>query len=289
VTTIPTAPALEKRMFLGPALRQNLKSPVGFIAAIGLPIVFVLVAFGSTLSPLATEDPVGLPNRGPSGHSLFGTDAAGLDVFSRTLTAARLDIGIGLIAGISAAVLGTLIGLLLGLRDGAVPNLFLRVVDTLQSLPALLISFTVVALSGGSIKVLILMLALLHAPIFVRATWTSARAARQQEFVHAARRAGESKLKVALVHIGLNSIDASAAQLSVSVGWSILSIAGISFLGGGVHPPTPEWGAMISAGSAGLVSGYWWESILPGAVMALSIFWFAAVSELVRRSTTGTR
>jgi peptide/nickel transport system permease protein len=289
VTTIQAAPPIEKRSFIAPALRRNLKSPVGFFAAIGLPIVFVLVAFGPTLAPKATEDPVGLPNHAPSGHFLFGTDAAGLDVLSRTLTAARLDIGIGLIAGLAATVLGTLIGLLLGLRDGALPNLVLRVIDTLQSLPALLISFTVVALSNGSIKILVLMLALLNAPIFIRSTWTSARAARQQEFVHAARRAGESKTRVAFVHIGLNSIDASAAQLSVSVGWSILSIAGISFLGGGVHPPTPEWGAMISAGSSGLVSGYWWESILPGAVMALSIFWFAAVSELVRRSTTGTR
>jgi peptide/nickel transport system permease protein len=280
---------VEKRVFLGPALRRNLKSPVGFIAAIGLPIIFVLIAFGPTLSPHPTEDPVGLPNVAPSGHFLFGTDSAGLDVFSRTLTAARLDIGIGLIAGLAAAILGTLIGLLLGLRDGALPNAVLRVIDTLQSLPSLLISFTVVALSNGSIKILILMLALLNAPIFVRSTWTSARAARQQEFVSAARRAGESKVRVAFVHIGLNSIDASAAQLSVSVGWSIISIAGISFLGGGVHPPTPEWGAMISAGSSGLVSGYWWESILPGAVLALSILWFASVSELVRRSTTGSR
>jgi peptide/nickel transport system permease protein len=289
IHTVPSVPPVEKRVFLGPALRRNLKSPVGFIAAIGLPIMFVLVVFGSTLSPHPTEDPVGLPHLSPSGHFLFGTDSAGLDIFSRTLTAARLDIGVGLLAGFAAAILGTLIGLLLGLRDGVVANVVLRVVDTLQSLPALLISFTVVALSNGSIKVLILMLALLHAPIFVRATWTSARAARQQEFVHAARRAGESKTRVALVHIGLNSIDASAAQLSVSVGWSILSIAGISFLGGGVHPPTPEWGAMISAGSSGLVSGHWWESILPGAVMALCILWFATVSELVRRSTTGTR
>jgi peptide/nickel transport system permease protein len=289
VTTIQAAPPAETRVFLGPALRHNLKSPVGFISAIGLPLLFVLVAFGSTLSPHPTEDPVGSPNLSPTGHFLFGTDAAGLDVFSRTLTAARLDIGIGLIAGLSSAILGTLIGLLLGLRDGALPNSVLRVVDTLQSLPSLLISFTVVALSNGSVRILILMLALLNAPIFVRSTWTSARAARQQEFVQAARRAGESKARIAFVHIGLNSIDASAAQLSVSVGWSILAIAGISFLGGGVHPPTPEWGAMISAGSSGLVSGYWWESILPGAVLALSILWFAAVSELVRRSTTGTR
>jgi peptide/nickel transport system permease protein len=225
----------------------------------------------------------------PSGTFPFGTDAAGLDVLSRTLAAAPLDIGIGLLAAAIAGLLGTVIGLLLGLRDSVVANLMLRVIDMVQALPALIIAFTVVALSNGSILVLVVMLALLNAPLFVRSTWASARGVRQLEFVRAARRSGESWWRVSVVHIGLNSIDASVAQLSTTVGWSILAVAGISFLGGGVRPPTPEWGAMIASGSSGLVAGYWWESILPGIVLAFSIMWFAAVGEVVRRSTTGAR
>jgi peptide/nickel transport system permease protein len=273
----------------GRALLRNLRGPVGITVWIGLPIVLGLVILGPIVAPYATESPVGLPNLSPSAAFPFGTDNAGLDVLSRTLAAARLDIGIGLLAAVIAALLGTGIGLLLGLRDTVAANLSLRVIDTFQALPALIISFTVVALSNGSISVLVLMLALLNAPLFVRSTWTSARAVRQLEFVRAARRSGEPAWRVSLVHIGLNSIDASAAQLSTTVGWSILSVAGISFLGGGVRPPTPEWGAMIAAGSSGLIAGYWWESILPGIVLAFCILWFAAVGEVVRRSTTGAR
>jgi peptide/nickel transport system permease protein len=270
-------------------LLSNLRSPVGALVMIGLPIMLGLVIIGPYVAPHPTEDPVGLPNIGPSGSFLFGTDPTGLDVLSRTLTAARLDIGIGVLAAVAAALIGTFVGLLLGLRDSVLANLVLRFIDTLQALPSLIISFTVVALSNGSIPVLVVMLAILNAPLFIRSTWSSVRAVRQLEFVRAARRSGESSWRVSFLHIGLNSIDASAAQLSTTVGWSILSVAGISFLGGGVRPPTPEWGAMISAGSSGLVAGYWWQSILPGIVLAFSILWFAAVSEVVRRGTTGAR
>jgi peptide/nickel transport system permease protein len=263
-----------------------LSGPVGFIVCIGIPIVLGLVLFGPMLAPLPTEDPVGIPDMPPSREFLFGTDNTGLDIFSRTLTAGRLDIGIGLIAATASLVLGTLVGLLLALRDSAVSTLFLRVIDTMQALPTLIISFTVVALSNGSIPVLVVMLGLFHAPLFVRSTWTSARAIREMEFVRAARRTGEPWWRVAFLHIGLNSIDAAAAQFSTTVGWSILSIAGISFLGGGVRPPTPEWGAMISGGSSGLVAGYWWESLLPGLVLAFCVLWFAALSEIIRRVRT---
>lgn len=273
----------------GAVLRRNLRSSLGIFVCIGLPIILFLIIFGPHVVPLKTEDPVGLPDMPPSAQFLFGTDNTGLDVFSRTITAARLDIGIGLIAGLTSCLLGTFLGLMLALRDSALAGVFLRIIDTMQALPTLIISFTVVALSGGAIPVLIVMLSLLHAPLFVRSTWTSARTVREMEFVRAARRTGEPWWRITFVHIGLNSIDASAAQLSTTVGWSILSIAGISFLGGGVRPPTPEWGAMISAGSSGLVAGYWWESMLPGLVLAFCVFWFASVSEVVRRITTGHR
>lgn len=291
--TEPGADVTKRRRSMSPirgrTLLRNLRSPVGAMVLVGLPIVLGLVILGPSVAPHATEDPVALPNVGPSGSFLFGTDPTGLDVFSRTLAAARLDIGIGLLAAAAAGLLGTLIGLLLGLRDSVIANLALRVIDTLQALPYLIISFTVVALSNGSIPVLVVMLGVLNAPLFVRSTWTSVRAIRQLEFVRTARRSGEPWWRVTVLHIGLNSIDASAAQLSTTVGWSILSVAGISFLGGGVRPPTPEWGAMIASGSSGLVSGFWWQSILPGIVLAFCILWFAAVGELVRRSTMGAR
>jgi peptide/nickel transport system permease protein len=277
------------RPLRGRTLLRNLRSPLGGTVLVGLPIVLGLVILGPIVAPNPTQDPVGLPNMAPSGTFPFGTDATGLDVLSRTLAAAQLDIGIGLLAAAVAALLGTSIGLLLGMRDSVLANLLLRLIDTIQALPALIISFTVVALSNGSIPILVTMLALLNAPLFIRSTWTSVRAVRQLEFVRAARRSGESWWRVTALHIGLNSIDATAAQFSTTVGWSILAIAGISFLGGGIRPPTPEWGSMIASGSSGLVAGYWWESILPGLVLAMCILWFAAVGELVRRSTTGAR
>ncbi len=282
-------PAAARPVRFHTVLLHNLRGPIGVMVWCGLPIVLGLVLFGPTLAPMSPEDPVGFPHQPPSREFLFGTDDIGLDVLSRTLTAARLDIGIGLIAGGASWLLGTIIGLLLGLRDTFLSALILRVIDTMQALPTLVISFTVVALSNGSIPVLVVMLSILHAPLFVRSTWTSARAVRELEFVRAAKRTGEPWWRITFAHIGLNSIDASVAQLSTTVGWSILSIAGISFLGGGVRPPTPEWGAMISAGSSGLIAGYWWESILPGVVLAFSVLWFAAVSEVVRRATTGGR
>ncbi len=183
-------------------LLRGLRGPIGVFVGLGLPIVLGLVILGPSLAPLKTEDPVGLPDLSPSVQFIFGTDNSGLDVFSRTLVAARLDIGIGLLAAVAASLLGSLIGLLLAGRDSIVSDFVLRVIDTLQALPTLIISFTVVALSHGSIPVLVVMLALFHAPLFVRSTWTSARAVRELEFVHAARRSGEPWWRVTFAHIG---------------------------------------------------------------------------------------
>lgn len=207
----------------------------------------------------------------------FGTDASGLDVFSRTLSAPRTDLVIALAANAVSFALGVALGLAAGYFRGRGSALLVRASDLLQSFPVFITAMILVALAGRTQTNIVVAMTLLYTPIYLRLTRAEAITQRERGFVEAARALGSSEWRIALRHVLPNSLGPAIAQSSMTIGFAILLTAGLSFVGAGVRPPEPEWGLMIATGATQIVLGEWWPAIFPGIAISLTVFGFAAL------------
>lgn len=213
----------------------------------------------------------------------FGTDAAGLDVFSRVLAAPRTDVAIAVGANVLSLVVGTLLGLLAGTSSGLAGGLVMRISDLVQAFPVFITGMILVTLAGRSNLTIVLTLALLYTPIYVRLTRSEVVTQARRGFVDASRALGRGGAFIALRHVLPNALAPSLIQASVTIGFAILMTAGLSFVGAGVRPPAPEWGLMIAAGADQLVQEEWWPSVFPGLAISLTVFGFAAFGNGLER------
>lgn len=278
-------------------VRRDALLEVG-IALVALALICAL--FGPWLAPHdpgATADLVSQPppplaewprllwqtlNGEPPPH-WFGTDSAGLDVFSRTIIAARTDLAIAVGANVASFTIGVSLGVVAGYWRNAATELLMRLSDLLQSFPVFITAMILVALAGRSWGNIVLALTLLYAPIYLRLTRSEVLVLRQRGFVEAAEAAGLSGPRIALLHVLPNALRPALVQSSVTIGFAILLTAGLSFVGAGVRPPTPEWGLMIATGAGQIVLGDWWPALFPGLAISLTVFGFAAVGYALER------
>jgi len=213
----------------------------------------------------------------------FGTDSAGLDIFSRVLAAPRADVSIAVGANLFSLVMGSLIGLFAGMARPWLGSLTMRISDLVQAFPVFITGMVLVTLAGRSNGTIIVTLALLYTPIYVRLTRSEVLTQRNRGFVDAARALGRSDAWIALRHVLPNALAPAMIQASVTIGFAILMTAGLSFVGAGVRPPTPEWGLMIAAGADGIVQAEWWPSVFPGIAISLTVFGYAAFGNGLER------
>ena len=213
----------------------------------------------------------------------FGTDQSGLDVFSRVISAPRADMTIALVGALISLLLGTFLGLIAGFYRNWATELMMRVSDVLQAFPVFITAMILVSLAGRETGNLVLALALVYTPIFIRLTRSEVMAQSARGYVQAAWAVGNSGFKIAIKHVLPNSLVPSLVQLSVTVGFAIILTAGLSFVGAGVRPPTPEWGIMISVGAQQLILGEWWPSIFPGLAITVTVFGYAIVGHAIEQ------
>jgi len=211
----------------------------------------------------------------------FGTDQSGLDVFSRVISAPRADMTIALGGALISLVIGTFLGLLAGFYRNWATEFMMRISDVLQSFPVFITAMILVALSGRQTGNLVLALALVYTPIFVRLTRAEVMAQSERGYVQAALAVGNSRWTIAIKHVLPNSLVPSLVQMSVTIGFAIILTAGLSFVGAGVRPPTPEWGSMISIGAPQLILGEWWPSVFPGVAISLTVLGYAFVGHTI--------
>ncbi|MFT4010344.1 MAG: ABC transporter permease [Nocardioidaceae bacterium] len=255
------------------------------LVAGSIATLFVLLAVvGPYLAPYDPTESTGEVLVAPGGSHWFGTDAAGLDIFSRVIAGARVDITIALLATAVSVIVGSSIGLLSSFFGGRVGALVLRVSDVVQAFPLMVFAMIFVTMGGRNALNIVAVVAFLNVPIFIRLTRTQVVALKGRTFVEAARADGATEWSAAFRHVFPNSLTPVWAQLGITLGWSIIVTAGLSFIGAGIQPPTPEWGSMVAVGANGMVSGVWWPSVFPGLAMSLAVFGFAAVAEGVRRA-----
>jgi peptide/nickel transport system permease protein len=262
------------------ALRTVMRTPA-YLAFIAL----VLIAL---FGPMYVRDPLELgvgPTLAPPSRELwFGTDQFGMDIFARVVHAARLDLGVAFAAAGIAVLIGMPLGALAAYRGGAFDTFLLRVSESFQAFPTLLLAMGIVAALGPSIPNLVLIIAAVNIPVYLRLTRSAVLPLVQSDFVLAARCAGQGDTKILRRHVLPNVTEVVIAQFSVNCAWAIQILAALSFIGLGVRLPTPEWGAMVRGGADYITYGQWWVALFPGLAIVLTILTLNQLAERVRGS-----
>lgn len=260
-------------------LRNNPSALLGFTLII---IYLMMVIFAPLIAPYDPVTPTSEFRSPPSRQHLFGTDPSGLDVFSRTIYAARTDLVIGLTGTLISLLVGVPLGLIVGYYRGWAVSLILRFADLLQAFPVFVLAMAIVAVAGANAVNVILVIGFLNSPVYIRLVRSEVLTFRERSVMEAARCVGNSNLRILRYYLFPNCIEAALVQASVNVGWAILLTASLSFIGAGVPVPTPEWGSMVSIGAAMMITGEWWAAFFPGVAIGLCVLGFALFGDTVR-------
>ena len=259
------------------------ENPVTMVAA-ALFLLFILIALiGPAIvphDPLASNATAAL--QPPSATHWFGTDALGRDIFSRTLVATRLDLGIAISAVVLSFAIGIALGLAAGFFGGWWDTAITRVSDTIMAFPLFVLAMGIVAALGNTVGNIVLATAIINLPFYIRVARAEANVRRGAGFIEAARLSGNGDLRILALHLFPNILPPAMVQVSLNMGWAILNAAGLSFIGLGVRPPEPEWGILVAEGAQFIVSGEWWVSFFPGAVLMLAVFSFNLLGDALR-------
>lgn len=269
--------ALEHVLYV---LRNN---PVTLVASILFLVIVACAVFGPSLvpfDPLQTNASKALMP--PSMTHWFGTDSVGRDVFSRVVVATRLDLSISIAAVALSFVVGSVLGGIAGYWGGWLDSVLNRVLDTIMAFPLFVLAMGIVAALGNTIENIIYATAIINIPFYARLVRAEVNIRRDAGFVRAARLAGNSDIRVLLMHIFPNALPPMMVQISLNMGWAILNAAGLSFIGLGVRPPTPEWGIMVAEGANFIVSGEWWLAVFPGLWLMIAVFTFNLLGDGLR-------
>ncbi|MEM1361941.1 MAG: ABC transporter permease [Pseudomonadota bacterium] len=218
----------------------------------------------------------------PSWAHWFGTDSLGRDVFSRVIVATRLDLTISIAAVALSFVIGGVLGAIAGYWGGWWDIVLNRIFDTIMAFPLFVLAMGIVAALGNTVENIIYATAIINIPFYARLVRAEVNIRREAGFVQAARLAGNSHPRVVAFHIFPNALPPMMVQVSLNLGWAILNAAGLSFIGLGVRPPTPEWGIMVAEGANFIVSGQWWVALFPGLWLMLAVFTFNLMGDGLR-------
>jgi peptide/nickel transport system permease protein len=230
--------------------------------------------------PLASDTASAL--KPPSAAHWFGTDQLGRDVLARVIVATRLDFTIAVASVALVFLMGGLAGVAAGFFGGWTDRIVSRIADTIMAFPLFVLAMGIVAALGNSVTNIVIATAIVNFPLYARVARAEANVRREAGFVLAARLSGNSEARILLGHILPNIMPIMTVQMSLTMGYAILNAAGLSFIGLGVRPPTPEWGIMVAEGAAFMVSGEWWIAFFPGAALMLAVFCFNLLGDGLR-------
>jgi peptide/nickel transport system permease protein len=265
--------------------------------AMSMFVILVLTVIGPWIAPQPTEKAnPSLRLLPPSFDHFFGTDSNGMDVFSRVLASFRVDVAIAVIATSISVIVGSALGVLIAQFESSGSELrfrrfaaevALRTLDVIQAFPVFIFAMVLVAIRGTSLTNIIAAIAFVNLPVFIRLVRSEILSLQSQAYTEAAIAVGNSHFRVGYRHLLPNAVPAVVVQVSVTVGFAILLTAGLSFVGAGVNPPTPELGAMIAGGARFLITDQWWPAVFPGFVLAYTVFTFGLFGETFGRIFSG--
>ena len=255
-------------------------------AVLGLVILLILFTVALTIDLwLDQELVIGQSIREklqyPSLKHFFGTDEMGRDLFWRILYGSRYSLAIGFVAVFVSLAIGTPLGAIAGYYGGKTETIIMRLTDIFSAVPAILMAVVVVSVLGSSTINLMIAVGISSVPGFVRTTRAAVLTVRNQEYVEAARALGTSDFYIIFVHVLPNCLSPIIVQTTLRVASAIISASSLSFLGLGIQPPAPEWGALLTAGK-NYIRGYSHLTLFPGLAIMITVLAFNLVGDGLR-------
>ena len=284
--TAAQAPA-ERRDGLARALWRFRQSPLAMTGLVLSVLLTLLAIAGPWLAPypehLAGETSVLDRFQPPSGEFWFGTNEVGQDVLTMVMAGAQVSLLSSLAVIVLATLIGTAIGLVAGYFGGWIDEVLMRFTDLVLTLPALILAMAIAAGLGPSIPNMVLALALAWWPGFARLARGEVLNVKQELYVTAARAQGAGSGRILRRHILPNITAQIVVKMSLDLGFAILAVASLGFIGIGVRPPTPEWGVMLSVARSNMPH-YWWTAVFPGIAIFVSVLAFNLLGEGLRNA-----
>jgi peptide/nickel transport system permease protein len=284
-TALPTAAAPKKpsNSLFSHARYIMMENPVTGLSFVLFALIALCALIGPYIvpyDPLASDTSATL--QAPSWTHWFGTDQLGRDIFSRVIVATRLDFIIALTSVALVFALGGFAGIASGFFGGWTDRIVGRISDTIMAFPLFVLAMGIVAALGNTVTNIVIATAIINFPLYVRVARSEANVRRDAGFVQAARLSGNGEFRILLMHILPNIMPIMMVQISLTMGYAILNAAGLSFIGLGVRPPTPEWGIMVAEGAGNIISGEWWIAFFPGLALMIAVFTFNLLGDGLR-------
>jgi peptide/nickel transport system permease protein len=247
------------------------KSPLAMAGLLVVILLVVVALFADVLAPYSySKQHLAHMFEGPSKNFLLGTDEFGRDILSRLIYGARISLMVGFIAVSIALVAGGILGAISGYYGGWIDNVIMRVMDVLLSIPQTLLAIAIAASLGPGLFNLMIAVGVSSMPQYARIVRGSVLSIRGMEFIEAAHAVGSSDMRIIFKHILPNSMAPIIVQATLGVAFAILNAAGLSFIGLGIQPPYPEWGAMLSGGRQ-YIRDYPHLTLYPGLAIMITI------------------
>ena len=251
-------------------LKRNKMAMLGLVI---LSVVVLAAIFADLIADYETvviAQNLGDRLQGPSAQYWLGTDEFGRDIFARIIHGARVSLMVGVLSVAIAIALGGSLGAVAGYYGGKLDNYIMRVMDIFLAVPSILLAIAIVSALGANLMNLMFAIAISSVPTYARVVRASVLTVRDQEFIEAARAIGASDTRIIFRHIIPNCLSPVIVQGALGVAGAILSTAGLSFIGLGIQPPEPEWGAMLSGGRQYLRHA-WHVTTFPGLTIMITI------------------
>lgn len=217
----------------------------------------------------------------PSAKHWFGTDEMGRDMFWRVLYASRYSLSIGFLAVMVSCVIGIPLGAVAGYYGGKVENLIMRISDIFNAIPGILMAMVVVAVLGNDAQNLMVAIGITAVPGYIRVTRAAVLTVKNEEYIEAARALGKRETYIIFRHVLPNCLSPIIVQVTLRVASAIVSASSLSFLGLGIKPPMPEWGALLNAGNTFVVT-HNYLTIFPGLAIMITVLAFNLVGDGLR-------
>jgi len=280
----PGASATGTEILIGqPSLFQRLLRSKS--AIIGSVIVLMMIGVAAFASVIAPYDPIKqsfkIQLQPPSSSHPLGTDEFGRDILSRVFFGSRWALLAGFLADSIALVLGVIIGVLGGFYGREVDAVIVWLTDVMLAFPYLLLAMIVVAVFGPGLINAMIAIGIVYVPQYARLVRGTVLSLKEKEFIEAARCLGVPAHWIMFRHILPNCVAPIIVMATLAIGWAIVQTAGLSFLGLGAQPPTPEWGAMLSGGRNYMLSA-WWIATFPGLAIVVTVIGFNLLGDGLR-------
>jgi len=267
-----------------PPWRLLLRRPTFLVGAAILLFWVVCAIFGNAIAP---HDPLAqqllATNQPPSAAHWFGTDQLGRDVFSRIVAGVRYILLVSLLATVLGTVLGTAIGLVMGYLGGVADIVVGRLIEAVLAFPLVVLAFLFVVALGTSPPVIIFVVGFVFTPIIARTVRSAVLVESQLDYLSSARLLGEKPAYIMFTEITPNVLPTVLVEFTVRLGYAIFTIAALSFLGFGIQPPTPDWGADIAANYVTLGAGYWWQTLFAALAIASLVIAINLVTDSIEQ------